>query len=257
MICEVWSKSDIGLKRAANEDCLQVDSDHGLVMLFDGMGGHRSGEVASKLAMETMHGFFVENVDNPTDYIEIFDDYDHSFTYRANLLLQAAMAANQAVLEKSVEVDEHVGMGSTVAAMAFHSFTVSVVNVGDSRIYLIRDRVMEQISRDHTLAEDQVERGVLTREETRNSQLKHILSSVLGVDARLRVHVDELAALPGDLILLCTDGLTAVMEDDEILEVIMSQGPGSGALTKLIDTVNARGGPDNTTLALAEIRNDL
>jgi protein phosphatase len=110
---------------------------------------------------------------------------------------------------------------------------------------------MEQISKDHTLAEDQVERGLMTPEEARDSQLKHILSSVIGVDGRIRVHMDELAVVPGDMFLLCTDGLVTVMEDAEILGRILLDEPGPQTLDRLIDEVNARGGPDNTTLALA------
>ena len=110
---------------------------------------------------------------------------------------------------------------------------------------------MEQISRDHTLAEDQVERGIMTRGEVRNSQLRHILSSVIGVDGRIRVHMDELAVLPGDIFLLCTDGLTAVVEDEEILEHLTREPVGLETLERMIEQANARGGPDNTTLALA------
>jgi serine/threonine protein phosphatase PrpC len=126
-----------------------------------------------------------------------------------------------------------------------------MINVGDSRMYLIREGIMEQISKDHTLAEDQVERGIMTREEARESQLKHILSSVIGVDGRIRVHKDELTVEAGDIFLLCSDGLSAVMEDREILSFIMAKEPGRQVLSSLIDEVNERGGPDNTTLALA------
>jgi protein phosphatase len=125
-----------------------------------------------------------------------------------------------------------------------------MVNVGDSRMYLIRHGTIEQISKDHTLAEDQVERGIMSREEANESQLRHILSSVIGVDSRIRVHMDELSVMPGDMVLLCTDGLTAVMSDDELLAEIVKHAPGPHLLDHLIELVNERGGPDNTTLAL-------
>jgi serine/threonine protein phosphatase PrpC len=135
--------------------------------------------------------------------------------------------------------------------MAIHDFTVSLINVGDSRMYLIRNGLMEQISKDHTLAEDQVERGIMTRDEVRDSQLRHILSSVIGVDPRIRVHMDELTVFPGDMFLLCSDGLTAVMSDQEILQEVLRDKPGQLTLDRMIEEVNLRGGPDNTTLALA------
>ena len=123
-------------------------------------------------------------------------------------------------------------------------------------MYLIRGGTMEQISRDHTLAEDQVERGLLSREEAEASQLKHILSSVIGVDGSIRVHMDEIAAVEGDVYFLCTDGLTSVMDDHEILSMIIDGGANREALDLMIKEVNERGGPDNTTLAMVIFKND-
>ena len=199
-------------------------------------------DVASLLAMETISRFYKEHASKSTNSSELFEDYDESFAYHTNLLRQAVYNANRAVLNQSRLKDEYLGMGSTVAGMAIQEFTVSMINVGDSRLYLIRDGVLEQISRDHTLAEDQVERGMITLEEARQSQLRHILSSVIGVDVRIRAHVDELVVLPGDIFLLCTDGLTVVMEDSEIQEEILREPPGPQTLTRLIDEVNARRG---------------
>ncbi|MBM3299659.1 MAG: serine/threonine-protein phosphatase [Deltaproteobacteria bacterium] len=250
MISETWVKTDVGKYRPTNEDSVLVDPDHHLVLVLDGMGGHRAGEVASVLAMETIAEFYRGHIGERDPNSDIFENYDPSFTYEANLLRQAVYNANRAVIEKSVEKEEYVGMGSTLTGMVVNNYTVSMVNVGDSRMYLIRDSTIEQISKDHTLAEDQVERGIMSREEANESQLKHILSSVIGVDSRIRVHVDELSVMPRDLCLLCTDGLTAVMSDQDILAEIVKQPPGPEVLDHLIELVNERGGPDNTTLAL-------
>ncbi|MGO9567725.1 MAG: PP2C family protein-serine/threonine phosphatase [Desulfomonilaceae bacterium] len=251
MIIEVWAKTDVGKQRSSNEDCHYVDPDRELILMLDGMGGHQAGEVASRLAMDTISSFYKQHCADSADSSDIFDSYDHRFTYHTNLLRQATFIANRVILEKSLENSGLIGMGSTLAGMAIHDFTVSLINVGDSRMYLIRNGVMEQISKDHTLAEDQVERGIMTRDEVRDSQLRHILSSVIGVDPRIRIHMDELTVFPGDLFLLCTDGLTAVMSDEEILQEILRDKPGPLTLDRLIDEVNLRGGPDNTTLALA------
>ncbi len=143
-----------------------------------------------------------------------------------------------------------LGMGSTVVGMVVQESTASMINVGDTRMYLIRNGRIEQISKDHTLAEDQVERGLMSREEAKESQLRHILSSVIGVDSRIRIHMDELIVFPGDVCVLCTDGLTAVMEDEEILSAFSAERPSPDMLQRLIDEVNARGGPDNVTLAV-------
>ncbi len=251
MIVETWGKTDVGKHRLTNEDCLYVDSEGRLILVLDGMGGHRAGEVASRLAMEIISEFYKQHVKDEDVDLELFENYDDSFTFHANLLRQAAYKANRVVVEKSLEREEYVGMGSTLTGVAIHNFTASMINVGDSRMYLIRNGTIEQISKDHTLAEDQIERGIMSREEARESQLKHILSSVIGVDSRVRVHMDELTIFPGDIFLLCTDGLTAVMEDHEILEEVMRYKPGPEVLERLIEIVNDRGSPDNTTLALS------
>jgi len=256
VIVESWARTDTGKQRATNEDCLYIDPDRELVLVLDGMGGHRAGEVASRLAMETIASFFKKYSKSNDEKLDIFDDYDNTFTFQANLLRQATFMANRVVLEKSMEGEEFVGMGSTMTGMAIHDCTVSMINVGDTRMYLIRNGTIEQISKDHTLAEDQVERGVMSREEARESQLKHILSSVIGVDPRIRIHMDELAIFPGDMFVLCTDGVTAVMEDQEILQEILQGDPGPGTLERVIDLVNDRGGPDNTTLALTIFHKD-
>ena len=256
VIVEAWAKTDVGKHRATNEDCLFIDPDLQLILVLDGMGGHRAGEVASQLAMETISSFYKEHVGQAHGNPEIFENYDPNFTFEANLLRQATYLANRVVIEKSLEKEEFVGMGSTLTGMAISNYTVSMINVGDSRMYLIRNGTIEQISKDHTLAEDQVERGIMSREEANESQLKHILSSVIGVDSRIRIHMDELSVMPGDTFLLCTDGLTAVLEDHEILAELLRDEPGPQLLDHLIDVVNQRGGPDNTTLALTVFSED-
>jgi PPM family protein phosphatase len=209
--------------------------------------------VASRLAMETIAAFYSGNAFDASRGNDLFENYDESLTYPTNVLIQAAYNANRAVLEMSRNSEECAGMGSTLAGVAIHERNVSIINVGDSRMYRIRRGTIEQISRDHTLAEDQVERGVLTRDEARESPLKHILSSVIGVDSRILVYTDEFDLSPGDIFLLCTDGLTAALDDEEILAQVLIDKPGPDTLTRLIDVANARGGPDNITLALAVV----
>ncbi|MBI4962626.1 MAG: serine/threonine-protein phosphatase [Desulfomonile tiedjei] len=256
MIVEAWAKSDVGKQRTSNEDCYYVDPDKKLVLVLDGMGGHRAGEVASRLAMETFVSFYNEHARDRTNSSELFENYDPNFSFSANLLRQAAFTANRAVLEESLEEEQFVGMGSTIIGVAIEDFQVSMINVGDSRMYLIRSGSIEQISKDHTLAEDQVERGIMSREEAQESQLRHILSSVIGVDSRVRVHMDEFTVFPGDTFVLCTDGLTAVMNELEILEQVLRDKPGPETIDRILEEVNRRGSPDNTTLAIAVFLED-
>lgn len=250
MIFETWVMTDVGRQRTSNEDSYYVDPENGLVLVLDGMGGHRAGEVASRVATETISQFFKEHMVDKGATSDQLPSYDRAFSHRTNVLRQAVFEANRVVLEESLGSYELVGMGSTMAGIAVDGHTISVVNVGDSRLYLIRDGYIEQLSVDHTLAEEQVERGLMTPQEAQESELKHILSSVIGVEPELQIHVDELAVLPGDLFLLCTDGLTGVMKDEEILNEVLKDEPGPHTLERLIGEVNARGGPDNTTLAL-------
>ncbi len=250
MIVDAWAKSDVGQHRNVNEDCHYIDPELQLILVLDGMGGHRAGEVASVLAMETVVSFFRAHRDDAVPSKELFESYDPAFTFEANLLRQATYEANRAVLRRSLEDEHCMGMGSTLVGMVVKGPTVSMVNVGDSRLYLIRNGKIEQISRDHTLAEDHVERGIMNRDEARDSQLKHVLSSVIGVDTRIRVHMDVVSAMPNDIFLLCTDGLTAVLSEEEILESVLSDEPGPETLDRLLEEVDRRGSPDNTTLAL-------
>ena len=253
MIFEAWAGTDIGRYRTLNEDCYLIDMENGLILVLDGMGGHLAGEVASRLAMETISSFYGMYAANCVQDVPVSDDYDRTFSYQSNLLRRAVMEANLVVLEKSLESQQLSGMGSTVAGIAIRDFTASAINVGDSRIYLIRDDGMEQISVDHTLAEDQVGRGAMTAEEAEDSELKHVLCSVLGVEPEIQVHMDELSLLSGDIFLLCSDGLTTVMKDDEILRGVMENEIGPGTIERLIAKANARGGPDNVTVALIKI----
>lgn len=250
MIVHSWAITDVGRQRITNEDCYYLDPENKLVLVLDGMGGHKAGEVASRLAMEIISAFYHDHVlENQTNR-NVIENFDPQFAYETNLLRQAAYEANRVVLAKSQESAEFIGMGCTLTAMAIHDEILSMINVGDSRIYLIRNDKIEQISKDHTLAEDQVERGIMSRDEARESQLRHILSSVIGVDSKIRIHVDEINVLPGDLVLLCTDGLTAVMSDYEILDELSGNNLGSETLSTMVDEVNERGGPDNVTLAV-------
>jgi PPM family protein phosphatase len=250
---QVWAGTDIGRHRVLNEDCYLVDEETGLILVLDGMGGHVAGEVASHLAMETISAFYRQYSGSRIKGIPVAEDYDQAFSYQSNLLRRAVIEANRVVLEKSLENQELSGMGSTVAGMAIRDFTASAVNVGDSRIYLIRDHNIEQISVDHTLAEDQVGAGAMTPEEADDSELKHVLSSVLGVESEIQVHMDELSTLSGDIFLMCTDGLTGVMKDEEILGTVMKQEIGPETIQRLIEQANVRGGPDNVTVALIRV----
>jgi PPM family protein phosphatase len=250
---EAWAGTDVGKYRVQNEDCHLIDKENGLILVLDGMGGHLAGEVASRLAMDTISSFFGKYVGNRIKDMPVSEDYDRTFSSQANLLRRAIIEANRVVLAKSLESQQLSGMGSTVAGIAIRDYTASAINVGDSRIYLIREGKMEQISVDHTLAEDQVGRGVMTAEEAEDSELKHVLCSVLGVEPEIQMHMDELSILPGDIFLLCSDGLTAVMKDDDILKGLMGDEIGPGAIERLIAEANSRGGPDNVTVALIRI----
>ncbi len=256
MLVKSWAQTDVGKQRSTNEDCYYIDPDNRLVLVLDGMGGHKAGEVASRLAMETISEFYKTHCQESPESQNIIDGFDQSFTFEANLLRQAALLANRIVLEKAKEGAQFGGMGCTLTGMAIHDFTVSMINVGDSRIYLIRNNTIEQISKDHTLAEDQVERGIMSCEEARESQLRHILSSVIGVDSKIRIHMDEMSVLPGDIFVLCTDGLTAVMSDEEILAEVSKGDLGQETLDGIVNQVNDRGGPDNVTLVVTVFGQD-
>ncbi len=228
--------TDTGLVRDANEDALSVDET--LAIVADGMGGHAAGEVASALAVEVITREFHQNK-------------------TVEGLYAAVEAANHAVLADAVAHPERFGMGTTIIAIALTEDVAGIVsptlvNVGDSRVYQLRDGALRQLSDDHSVAEEWVRMGRLTPEEAAVHPRRHQLTRVLGMDETVEIDVVSVVAQPGDRLLLCSDGLSNELTPDQLVQLASPPMPLEDAVDKLVAAAREAGGRDNITVILVE-----
>jgi serine/threonine protein phosphatase PrpC len=238
-------ETDIGQRRPLNEDAIYVQD--GLFLVCDGMGGHKAGEVASALAVEAIAGFIKRSSDDPEMTWPY--GYDTSLAYDANRLSTAIKLANRLVFRKAASEDEYTGMGTTVAsAMASRRGLLTYAHVGDSRVYLARGETLQQLTRDDTWANFALpEEG----EMDVTAPMKNILTKALGARDEVEFTVTELALQHGDLILLCSDGLTNMLADEEILRIVLPHAENlAAACQQLVSAANEAGGRDNISAIL-------
>ncbi len=253
--------SDNGSQGRLNEDSYEItsfrisESDETPVLISivaDGIGGHKAGEIASKIAVATI-----------IDSIAKSDGSDPLW-----ILKSALLEANHSITSEADDNDSRRGMGSTVVCALIIEASLYIATLGDSRIYLIRDNVIQQLSIDHTWVQEALDVGVINPEEARSHPRRHLIRSYLGssdpIKPDLRLYLDEkeneeqakanqgLPLLPGDKIILCTDGLTDLVADEEILEILGTEGSREDHLQKLVDLANLRGGHDNITIILLQ-----
>lgn len=234
---KVSSATSVGKIRPLNEDAYYVsapkDSDVILAVVADGMGGHNAGEVASKKAVGILRQIDPTQCDDNVK----------------GLLMQAVDDANREIYELSIRDDNMSGMGTTITACVVKDGYVTAVQVGDSRLYLIRRNKITQITKDHSLVEMLVENGTITKEEARVHPQKNIITRAVGTDKTVEADLYEFCAKKGDVILLCSDGLVNMVEDDEILSIIHEEKFDNVA-DKLVERAENAGGTDNITVIL-------
>jgi protein phosphatase len=235
----VWvaSKTDPGVTRDHNEDALLVDTAAGLLLVADGVGGNRAGEVASSLAAELIAQYINGHLKD--EHIE-------------NLLRESVISANQGIRERAAKNPAWAGMGSTVVAALCSSDLLYVVHVGDSRAYLINNSVMHQITRDHTVVEELIELGQLTQEEALVHPERHVITKSLGSKRPLEPELDFVSWKAGNYLLLCSDGLTDMVDDVAINAIVVDADMTlEQKCLSLVQAANQHGGEDNITVVLA------
>lgn len=234
--------SDIGLQREENEDHFALLMDRSLFVVADGMGGHQGGRVASQMAVASIDVAFRPSADPLPP------------TRRAEDLRQAIQVAHREILRVGRLERVLKGMGTTVAALHIHEGWSYVAHAGDSRVYRIRKGRIQQLTRDHTLVNQMIEMGAPdTTIQIAREKFPHIVTSGLGTAQEIRIEVTIEPIEAGDLFLLCTDGLTGVLRDQAILEIISSTKPLDVACEELILRANEGGGPDNITALLVKV----
>jgi len=240
--------TDVGLKREGNEDCFSTDDTLGLYVVADGMGGHLAGEVASKVAVELINKSFRHWMESGLEEEEVFGIPDQTLTKRGNYILGSIRLANRVVHEMAEMHDEYHGMGTTIAVLAVFQGQIIAANVGDSRIYMLRNGHLERLSKDHTIVSEQVEMGIMDPKDAETSPLKHVLTKNLGSAEFVTAEVFEFEPADGDRFLLCTDGLTDLVNDEEILQMIQAEESPEVFCRNCVDEALKRGGHDNTTV---------
>jgi protein phosphatase len=231
--------SDRGRKRASNEDSFGYSVEHGVYLVCDGMGGAAAGEIASSLAVDE-----VMRLMTARDAGKALDE----------VIEEAISTANEAIFSRSQTNPRLNGMGTTLVALVVADNHIRVLNIGDSRCYRLRSEHLEQISQDHSLVDEQVRLGRMTPAEALRSPLRNVITRALGTQSQVTPDVFELTAEPGDLFLLCSDGLTRELPDPEI-EALLSEGlptisPLGNLCTRLVEAANHAGGADNITCLL-------
>ena len=248
---EACGKTDKGLRRSNNEDNFAVARDLALFLVADGMGGHAAGEVASKMAIDVIleHIKRSHTVKDP-----IIGGYDNALSDNANRLRSSIKLANQVILEAARENSAWYGMGTTLVAAwqpDLNDPSLLIANVGDSRIYLVRNKKIKRLTEDHSIVEEQVKQGLISRKEADESSVKNMITRALGHYDEVNVDLARIRLRQNDKIILCTDGLSGMLKDERILALINQQRSVKNMCGTLIDAANDAGGKDNIAVILA------
>jgi protein phosphatase len=245
----VAGDTNVGRKRNHNEDSFAIIGEHGLYVVADGMGGHASGEVASRMAVDTLKEFFAATADDPERTWPY--KMDRTKGYEENRLITGIKLANLRIYEAAQRDARRRGMGTTIVAIFTVEDGLYVAHVGDSRVYRIRDNKIEQLTEDHSLLNDYIKMKRLTPEEIANFPHKNVIVRALGMKDTVKVDTRFETPRAGDIYILCSDGLSGPVEDPEMLEIITKYSDLKMAASKLIERANENGGPDNITAILA------
>ena len=243
--------TDTGRVREHNEDAIGSDGDIGLMVLADGMGGYNAGEVASGIAVQIVSELATEAAAR-----EDRDDIDpHSGLMRQSIILRDAVYRANKIIYQTAQSQTHCeGMGTTIVACMFYDNKVSIAHVGDSRAYRLREGQFEQVTLDHSLLQELVDRGFYSAEEAQRSTNRNYVTRALGVEPTVEVEVHEHEVLPGDFYLLCSDGLPDMVEDEDIHLTISTFNASLDVVSQqLVELANNQGGRDNVSVMLAQV----
>lgn len=251
---EIVVRTDPGLVRGHNEDAVFANPNLGFAILADGMGGYNAGEVASGLATMVLSAELETALAHNAAH-EIERASGLSFAHRC--LLDKVAVANAAIYNAAASQPQYAGMGTTLVSAIFYDNQVTVAHIGDSRLYRLRGDAFEAITRDHSLLQEQIDCGLITADEARFSQNKNLVLRALGVDPEVDVEIHDYRVQPGDIYLLCSDGLNDMVDDEDIQVTLQALDDNlDRAATQLIQLANDSGGGDNVSVILVKILRD-
>jgi PPM family protein phosphatase len=246
--CDVAAFTDKGRVRPIKEDNYRICRDHNLFVLSDGLGGAAKGEVASEIAVESVIAALRENAPagNSASHPEL--------SLETNSLVWAIQLANRKIHEQGMRDPACHGMGATIVAARLTGRRLSLVHVGDSRAYLLRSQRLEQLTADHSLVAEQVRRGFMTLQQAAESELQSVLTRALGTEETVEVDAEEVELFPRDSLLLCSDGLTRMVPEEEIARILAQARDAQMAAERLVERANEYGGLDNVTVVVMRFK---
>lgn len=250
--------SDVGRKRSQNQDSFTSRPELGLFVVADGMGGHRGGEIASAMAIEAITKTVEKNLQSSPDWNP------------REVMVASVLAANRAIFEQGIKQKELQGMGTTTTAILFKNGKAILGQVGDSRCYFLRPNAIWQATRDHSLVQEKLRAGLISREEAKHDRMKNVITRSVGFESEVNVEIFEMDTRAGDIYVLCSDGLSGLVDDPGILALVQpifqknsasAQSAGHGhaqGLTQevaqeLIHAANRNGGDDNVTAIVVQV----
>ena len=249
---DVASLSHPGMVRMHNEDSVFVDGESGLALLADGMGGYNAGEVASGIAVNVISHGLLQELQSGRELNKV--DSTSGLSHAALLLQQQIALANKGIYEAAQERPECAGMGTTLVALVFFENRVSIGHIGDSRCYRLRVDKFEQLTHDHSLLQEQIDSGMLTPEQAKYSLNKNLVTRALGIEAVVPADLAEYRVEAEDVYMLCSDGLTDMVEPEAVREIIAAKRSDlAEAAADLIDAANQNGGRDNVSVVLVRV----
>jgi len=251
---EVASHTDPGMVRSNNEDSIASVPEHGLVVLADGMGGYNAGEVASGMATTVLTTELRQMLEEHAPH-EV--DPQSGQKAAAKMLQQQIAKANSSIFQAAQSQPQYAGMGTTLVVALFYDNKVMVAHIGDSRLYRMRGDEFSQVSKDHSLLQEQIDAGMLTKEQAKGSSNKNLVTRAMGIDPAVEPEIHEYDTQPGDIYLLCSDGLSDMVSDEDIGMALQALGANLNlAVQQLVQMANDNGGRDNVSVVLVKILRD-
>ena len=247
---EFAAKTDTGLVRSHNEDSIAISPEYGFAVLADGMGGYNAGEVASGIATSVLKASLEQRLSDPQSAIR-----SNNGKRIQQMLVDTVIDANDSIVEAARVNPAHTGMGTTLVAALFHHDRVVVAHVGDSRAYRLRNGEIVQITHDHSLLQEQIDAGLVSEENARFARNRNLITRAMGVDMVVDVEIHEHQTEAGDLYILCSDGLSDMLQKHEISDLVNAADASlETACTELIRAANECGGRDNISVILVKVR---
>ena len=246
---ESYGQTDVGRKRKLNEDNFLVNTETSLFAVCDGMGGHNAGEVASKLAIETL-GAFIRRSHKEKEITWPYG-LDVNLSFDGNRIKTASKLANKKVFKAADNREDYTGMGTTAVAAVINESLLTVGSAGDSRCYILSGGKLVQVTKDDSWVSAAWAEGILNPEEIERHPLRNVITKAVGAKEDIEIDVVERKLSPGDVVLICSDGLHSMIHDDRILEVLRTSPPSlEDGAARLIEAANEAGGKDNVSVVL-------